>query len=69
MAPAFNAIEPGVLGVLVADQSAETRAMVMQAVRETMPGARIHEAKSGPEALALLRAQQIDAVVMDVTMP
>ncbi len=69
MAPAFNAIEPGVLGVLVADQSAEARAMVMQAVRETMPGARIHEAKSGPEALALLRAQQIDAVVMDVTMP
>ncbi len=69
MASASNAIEPGELGVLVADQSAETRAMVIQAVRETIPGARIHEAKSGPEALALLRAHKIDAVVMDVTMP
>jgi CheY-like chemotaxis protein len=69
MAPAFSAIEPGELGILVADPSAETRAMVMQVVRENLHGAHIHEAKSGPEALALLRAQKIDAVVMDVTMP
>ncbi|MCU0885347.1 MAG: response regulator [Beijerinckiaceae bacterium] len=69
MASASSAIEPRELGILVADQSPDIRAMVMPAIRETLPTARIHEAKSGPEALALLRSQKIDAVIMDVTMP
>ncbi len=55
-------------GVLVGDASADMRAMMAGAVRDVFPSARIFEAKSGPEALGMLRSGAISIVIMDIAM-
>jgi CheY-like chemotaxis protein len=67
--PSAKPSAPAVATLLVADPSEEVRRTVAAAARKTMPGARLLEARTGPEALALLRSESCDAVVIDVAMP
>ncbi len=55
--------------LLVADPSEEIRRTVAAAARKVMPASRLLEARTGPEALALLRSERCDAAVIDVAMP
>ncbi|MGL4438224.1 MAG: response regulator [Bosea sp. (in: a-proteobacteria)] len=55
--------------VLVADASELARQSVKTAIADVLPGARIIEAVSGPEALAKLRSHNVDAVIIDLTLP
>lgn len=57
------------LHVLVADASDQARQSVKTAIADVLPGAKIIEAVSGPEALAKLRSHPVDAVIIDVTLP
>jgi CheY-like chemotaxis protein len=55
--------------VLVADASDQARQSAKTAIADVLPGAKIIEAVSGPEALAKLRSHPVDAVIIDVTLP
>jgi CheY-like chemotaxis protein len=57
------------LRVLLADASDENRAAMAAAVRRVQPAAHIVEARSGPEALGLMRADAAEAVVLDADLP
>lgn len=57
------------LSVLIADATVQVRVMVKAAVQSALPGARVLEAKSGPEALAILRSNHVDAFITDVALP
>jgi CheY-like chemotaxis protein len=55
--------------VLVADASDLARQSAKTAIGDVLPGARVIEAVSGPEALSKLRSHRVDAVIIDVTLP
>lgn len=57
------------LCVLVADASELARQSVKTAVADVLPGAKLMEVASGPEALAKLRSHRVDVVIIDVTLP
>jgi CheY-like chemotaxis protein len=61
--------KPTELKLLVADPSEEVRRAVAAAMRKVMPAAKVFEARTGPEAMALLRAERCDTVVIDVALP
>jgi CheY-like chemotaxis protein len=61
--------EPQNMSVLIADGSAQIREAARNAVLTAVPTATVHEAPSGPEALALLRGARIDALIIDVALP
>ena len=53
--------------ILIAEDSIEQRSLYATILRSV--GYRVLEASDGEEAVALVRAQQPDLVLMDVTMP
>lgn len=60
----------GALTVLVADDSAVMRAMIIRTLRLSgVPIARVHEAGDGEVGLRALRDQPIELALVDVNMP
>ena len=60
----------GTLNVLVVDDSAVMRAMVIKSLRLSgLPLNAVHEAGNGEEALQVLDAQWIDLALVDINMP
>jgi two-component system chemotaxis response regulator CheY len=58
------------LNVLVVDDSAVMRAMIIRTLRVSrLPVREIHEASNGREALALLDREWIDLALVDINMP
>jgi two-component system response regulator MprA len=57
------------LRILVVDDSAPMRLIIGNYLSANLPGAAVHEAAGGAEALALVAAQRPDAVVLDLDMP
>jgi len=58
------------LNVLVVDDSAVMRAMIIKTLRVSrLPVREIHEASNGREALALLDREWIDLALVDINMP
>jgi two-component system chemotaxis response regulator CheY len=58
------------LTILIVDDSATMRQFVRRAVQlSEVPVAAVHEAANGQEALAVLDANQIDALFTDINMP
>ncbi len=58
------------INVLIVDDSAVMRAMVLKAMRMSgVPLGEIHEAASGQEGLDALHANWIDLVMLDINMP
>jgi two-component system chemotaxis response regulator CheY len=56
--------------VLIVDDSAVMRAMITRVVRLSgVPIGELHEAANGAEGLAVIGAQWIDLVLLDVNMP
>lgn len=55
--------------MLIADASAEIRNAIAAAAAVALPGAQLFEARSGPEALGILRSGTIDIAVVDIAMP
>ena len=56
--------------VLVVDDSAVMRAMIVRTLRMSgLPLGEVHEAADGEEALARLRASWIDLMLLDINMP
>jgi CheY-like chemotaxis protein len=55
--------------VLLAEANAELRAVMTQAVRKALPGARVIEAMTGTEAVAILRGEPCQVAVVDVALP
>jgi adenylate cyclase len=63
--PTVRATETG--NILVVDDNATNREMLSR--RLARAGHRVHVVASGPEALALLRREPVDLVLLDVLMP
>ena len=57
------------LSLLVVDDSAMMRVMIRRALLLAAPDVDVTEAACGPEALEVLAARQIDAVLTDINMP
>jgi two-component system chemotaxis response regulator CheY len=58
------------LNVLVVDDSAVMRAMIVRTLRVSgLPVGELHEAANGEEALARLRAAWVDLMLLDINMP
>jgi two-component system, chemotaxis family, chemotaxis protein CheY len=58
------------LNVLVVDDSACMRAMIVKTLRMTgLPLGEVHEAANGQEGLAALREHWLDLVLVDINMP
>src|ERR1044072_7345651 len=58
------------LNILIVDDSSTMRQFVRRAVQlSEVPVASVFEASNGKEALALLDANQIDALFTDINMP
>lgn len=58
------------INVLVVDDSAVMRAMVQKILGMTgVPLGRIHEAGDGESAFAKLKAEEIDLLMLDISMP
>lgn len=58
------------MNVLIVDDSAVMRKMVLRAIRLTeVPIAEVYEASNGSEALRLIDTHTIDAVFTDIHMP
>jgi len=58
------------LEILIVDDSATMRQFVRRAVQlSEVPVANVHEAANGHEALAVIEANDIDAVFTDINMP
>jgi two-component system, chemotaxis family, chemotaxis protein CheY len=58
------------LNVLVVDDSAVMRTMIIKTLRLSgLPLSDIHEASNGEEALRLLEQQWIDLALLDINMP
>lgn len=64
----WRALEAGAVATIVlADDSAELRAIYAPLLR--LQGHTVHEAADGEEALAVVRAQRPDLLILDVWMP
>jgi len=57
------------LKVLIADDEPDLAVVVAFGVRMTWPGAQVHVASDGTEALRLFEAERPDLVILDVEMP
>lgn len=57
------------LTVLIADASREILASMRKAVSGQLPGATVVEASNGHEALAILRTNTVNAVLIDIALP
>lgn len=58
------------LNILVVDDSAVTRAMIIKTLRMAeLPLGEVHQAGNGEEGLAQLREHWIDLVMTDINMP
>jgi CheY-like chemotaxis protein len=55
--------------VLLAEASAELRGAMAQSVKKVLPDARITEALTGTEAVAILRSETCHVAVVDVALP
>jgi two-component system, chemotaxis family, chemotaxis protein CheY len=62
--------KPSTLDVLVVDDSAVMRAMVIKVLRMSgLPLGNVHQAGDGASALDLVRREHIDLALVDINMP
>lgn len=57
------------VNILVVEDNADQRELTIEALAESMPHARVTEAKDGDTALKILAQNRVDAVILDYSLP